>query len=436
MPAIPAKPASTPVSGSSSSSADAARRHLVWVRCVTPTINTTPTQRLGDVQWPGWLTACHRLTPQLQRFGPDTALLDLGTCTDAEALAAVQALFTYLQSQSQSQSQRQQVTLRAAIAPSGLLAQFALLQAPAHESLTLLTATQAPDLLRETSIAALARLRLADHAIITSAALAQVFARLDGYGVRAVAHLAQLDEASLRRQFGARLGSFLLAVARGEDVLPFQPTPAPLRLHFRLRLKNPVSADCLVGSLKPFTLEVASALARRGLQGHTLELRLRWESGHEERVSRTLPQPIAGGSILQETVERLLTPIFQGEQVSQEDSVIHAGADGIADIRLILSHLVPLYPAQHAFWPQRTRRIAALHEFADTLTHRYGKPLLFRSLLTAPDAIFEQDRSHLAPMTADVADVAEGSGHPARPAADVADDPDMSADIPHGVHWW
>ena len=54
----------------------------------------------------------------------------------------------------------------------------------------------------------------------------------------------------------------------------------------------------------------------------------------------------------------------------------------------------------------------------------YDHTLLFQSLLTAPDAIFDQDRSRLEPLAADladVADVAEGWGHPARPAADFAD---------------
>jgi hypothetical protein len=78
------------------------------------------------------------------------ALLDVGNCTDAEAVAIVQALMTRLQ--------RQPVTLRAAIGPRGISAQCALLHAPAHESLTLLTAEQTADLLRQLPISALAHL--------------------------------------------------------------------------------------------------------------------------------------------------------------------------------------------------------------------------------------------------------------------------------------
>ena len=388
-------------------------RHVAWVHCLT--------ERPDDGQWPVWLTACYHLTPQLQRVGPGAALLDLGACTDTEAVEVVNMLITRLQSQ--------QVTLRAAIASSGILAQLALLHAPAHEPLTLLITEQSAALLRELSITALIKLQFGDQTMITQAALAQAISKLGDYGVRSLAHLGRLDAAYLRRQFGVRVGTLLVAVAHGEDVLPFQPTPAPLQLHFRLRLKTSASAGCLLAGLAPFTLEVASALARRGLQGHTLEMLLRWESGTSERITRTLPQPIASSRSLNETVQRMLMPIFQ------DDTHAHTPL-AIEDFHLIVSHLVPRYPAQHTFWQQRTRRLAAFQELAAVLSHRYGKPLLFKRLLTAPDAIFDQDRSRLAPLNADLAGGQEVQGHGGRPTADVAFDADTSADISHGIHWW
>jgi nucleotidyltransferase/DNA polymerase involved in DNA repair len=455
---MPAMPTRTPASRSapaSLSSDGGASRHFVWARSLTR-IRTEPP---GDDHWPLWLTACYQLTPHLQRFGPDSALLDLGNCTDTEAMAAVQALITRLQSDRSLQSRP--VTLQASIGPSGILAQLALLRllhtpAPAHGSLTILTPEQTADLLRELPIMALTRLQFADRSLITPAALAQAVDKLDGYGVRSLAHLARLarlDETSLRRQFGTRIGMLLAAVAHGEDPLPFQPTPAPLRLHFRLRLLEPLAADRLVAGLAPFTLEVASSLARRGLCAHTVELRLRWETGSSESgasSTRTLPQPIADARALNETVQRLLTPLIQHGAHAQPDSAhtrdAHEARDAIDDFHLIVSHLVPRYPAQHAFWPQRARRLATARELAGVLARRYGKPLLFHGALTAPDAIFDQDRSRLAPVdasNADGADVLEDwANGAARPAADVAhashctDAPDTSDEIPHGIHWW
>ena len=447
----PTIPRSTPASQSSSSSSSlsphssspaSVSRYLAWVRCVSQT------KHLGSDQWPTWLTACYQLTPYLQRFGPDYALLDLGPCTSAEAVAVMQAFIARLG--------QQRITLHAAIAPSGVLAQFALihllnLRTPVntHEPLALVTVEQTADLLRQLPITALTRLQFADPTTITSRTLTQAASWLEDYGVRTLAHLARLarlDDTLLRRQFGARLGVLLATIARGEDPLPLQPTPAPLQLRFRLRLTSPIMMDRLLSGLPSFTCEVASRLARRGLHGQMLELRLCWESGAPERITsitRTLPQSLSGGRAFAETLERMLAPLVQ----TIASSNAHAA---IEDVHLIVSRLTPRYPAQHAFWPQRARRIAATHELADVLARRHGKPLLLRSTLTTSDAIFDQNRSHLTPLmslhtnTADIADVAEGQGHPARPTADVADisaDTDLdtgsdSAEFPHGIHWW
>ena len=409
-------------------------RRLAWVRCLTP----IRTERLGDDQWPAWLTACYQLTPHLQRFGDASALLDLGPCTAAEAATVVQALITRLG--------RQQITLRAAIAPSGVLAQLALidlLRQSAPAPLIVLAREQTADLLRRLPIAALTRLQFADQTVIvTPGALAQAVSRLEGYGARTLLHLTRLDENDLRRQFGARLGALLAIIARGTDPVPLQPTPAPLRLRFRLRLSAPITVDRLLLGLPSFTCEVSSRLARRGLHGYTLELSLRWETGIVERITsitRTLSQPISDGRALAETLERMLTAQLQLQTNSHASA--HANTDprvhdAIEDVHLTVSRLMPRYPAQHPFWPQRARRLAATQEIADVLARRHGKPLLLQSVLTAPDAIFDQDRSRLTPLHADVADVAEGLGHRARPAADVADAPDTSDEIPHGIHWW
>lgn len=448
-------PAQAPLAHVSPASAAPVSRHVVFARCLSCT------KHLGDDHWPRWLTASHQLTPHLQRFGSDCALLDLGPCADNEAVAVVQSLITRLANQAS-----QRITLRAAIAPSGTLAQLALIHllqtsktsdAPAHQPLALVTGAEIPDLLRRLPITVLTRLRFADPTSFPPKTLAQAISRLEDYGARTLthlAHLARLDANDLRRQFGARLGSLLAAIARGEDPLPFQPTPAPLHLRFRLRLTSPVTADRLLLGLLPFAREVASRLARRGLHAHTLELRLRWETGTQESatsatITRTLPRPIAGGRALAETLERMLATLVQtNTHMPQAVSASPASpaSPAIEDVRLIVSHLTPRYPAQHAFWPQRARRLAATRELADLLARRHGKPLLFQSLLTAPDAIFDQNRSRLEPLAAglaDVADVAEGWGHPARPAADVADIAtdvaDTGADstpIPHSIHWW
>src|SRR5215468_2503639 len=212
-------------------------RHLACVRCLTR--SSLP----GETPW---LTACYQLVPHLQRLRHDLALLDLGPCSDEEAIDSVQALIARLR--------LRQITLRAAIGPSGILAQLALLRAPAHEPLALVTPAQSTALLQWFPVRALSHLRLAVPLAITP----ELVATLEGYGVRTLAQLARLAEEQLRRQFGARLGTILAAMARGEDPLPLQPAPAPRRLHFRLRLISPIASDRLLLGLAPFAAEVAA----------------------------------------------------------------------------------------------------------------------------------------------------------------------------------
>jgi DNA polymerase III alpha subunit len=185
---MPTMPTGTPPSLTSAAHDAGASRHVVWVR--SHSHSTSP----SDDHWPLWLTACHQLASHLQRFGPDAALLDLGTCTDEEAVAVVQALITRLRSN--------EITLRAAIGPSGILAQLALLHlphTPTHEPLTLLMAEQIPALLRQLPITALTHLQFADQTNFPLKTLAQVVSTLDSYGIRTIAHLARFVEGALAR---------------------------------------------------------------------------------------------------------------------------------------------------------------------------------------------------------------------------------------------
>lgn len=395
-------------------SQEQADRHVVWIQHVIGA------DYPGDTHWPQWLAACYRITPHLQRLGSDAALLDLGTCTDTEALSVAQAFLTDLQ--------RQGITAFAAIGSSSVVAQLAFLHAPLGEPLALCSSEALSDLLRESPMTALTYLQFGDQAVITPKALALAVGKLEGYGVRSLAHLARLDEQSLHRQFGTRLGAILATIARAADPLPFQPTPAPLRLYVRLRMAAPLAADHLMGSLTSLTLEMASALARRGLQAQRLELDLRWETGAVERIERTVPQPLFGARVLEAVTRRMLVPVLQGNSTAETPRLV----DGFC---LAVSHLTPRYPAQDSFWPQRARRLSAVRELAETLAQRYGKPLLLQSRLTAPDAIFEQERSHLTPIQADVADMTamleEESPATAKPSA--TEKPNT---IPHGIHWW
>jgi nucleotidyltransferase/DNA polymerase involved in DNA repair len=397
-----------------------ARRHLAFAQLLPPA---------SDQRRALWLIACYRLTASIERLGQDAALLDLGVCTDAEAVTALQAFIAQLR--------EQEILVQVGVGPSALLAQLALLpcpHGPQHAPLALVTAEQLADLLNTLPIGALARLHL--PGLLGRVAITPtIVARLEGYGVRTLAHLARLDEGHLRRQFGVRVGATLAAVARGEDLLPLQSTPEPERLHVRWRLPAPVTPDRLLTGLASFARAVAVALGRRCVQGRTLEVRLRWETGASARISRTLAHPIAGGRALVAALGRLLDPLVRTEQ-----AVGHRRA--IEDLRLIISDLSPCTPEQHAFWPQRAQRLGTIRELAAVLARRHGRPLLFHLVLDAPDAIFECARFRPAPLDAD-GRTSAGQGHerPDRPTrapstSRAAHAADAWEEVPQRLHWW
>jgi hypothetical protein len=401
-------------------------RHLAFIRTITRS------GRSGDNRW---LTTCYQLTLHLQRLGHDAALLDLGPCTDDEAVDVLHALLAKLRAW--------QIGARAAIGPSGILAQLALLRAQhapmasIQERLTMVMPEQAAGLLGQVPIAALARMRLPAPLALSP----EIVARLEGYWVRTLGQLARLDAARLRRQFGGRAGTTLATVARGDDPLPLQPTPAPQRLHFRLRSTTPATPDRLLADLALLAREVANVLARRGAQASTLELWLSWEAGTGTGTStktntpgrvtltRTLVQPVAEARTLVETLRRLLFPLFQATPTT-------SSRRGIEDLRLIVSDLTPRYPAQHSFWPARAQRLTAVSELAERLAQRHDKPVVLHGVRTAPDAIFDRDRSGWAPLGADVAEGDGGLEEPPGGTRPYADAFDASEGIPHGIHWW
>jgi nucleotidyltransferase/DNA polymerase involved in DNA repair len=394
-----------------------ARRHLAFAQLLPPA---------SDQRRALWLTACYRLTASIERLGQDATLLDLGVCTDAEAVTALQAFIARLR--------EQEIPVQIGVGPSALLAQLALMHGshgPRHAPLVLVTSEQLAGLLSLLPIRALARLHLPGQVAITPT----IVARLEGYGVRTLAQLARLDEEHLRRQFGARVGATLAAVARGEDLLPLQPTPEPERLHFRLRLPTPVTPDRLLTGLASFARAVAVALERRHVQGRTLEMRLRWETGASARISRTLAHPIADGRALVAALGRLLDPLVRTEQALRHRRAIE-------DLRLIVSDLSPRTPEQHAIWPQRAQRLGTTRELAAVLARRHGRPLLFHLVLDAPDAIFECARFRPAPLDAD-GRTSAGQEHerPDRPSrapstSRAAHAADAWEEVPQRLHWW
>lgn len=371
--------------------------------------------RRASVWRSGWLVACYALTTRVERVAPEAALLDLGPCTDAEALAVTRNLLERLAAHG--------LPARAGIGPNRFLAQLAARACPsasAHRSqeasamaLALLTPATAPAFLRGVPVSALAELH--PRGIVTP----EIVARLQRYGLRTIGHLARLGEPALRRQFGAA-GAFLAAIARGHDEQGLHPTPRPPRQRFRLRFSPPAASERVFAVLPRFASRVATSLARRRREGRELRLSVRFESGGIRHARLALRQHTGDPRLLAQEFQRLLRPLL--------------AADGpaIEELRLTIADFALAVPEQQAFWRQRERRLRAAHLVAETLARRHGRPILLHPRLAMPAAVFVEDRYQLAPTGT------EGSG--ARPIAPprVADEHAVSPwqQVPQRLHWW
>ena len=389
--------------------------HFVALQRVEPPGGEPPAQRGHDpsvMRQAGpvgqeWQTACRRLTARVELLSPTRALLDLGACTDAEAVVAVQGLLVYLA--------RWDIPARAGIAPSGCLAELALLRATAHGAVRRISSSDAPAVLATTPVALLPQLCFADA--VTPA----VVARLHGYGLRTLGHVARVGELALRRQFGAHVGSILAALATGRDPRPLSPTPPPASLRVRLRVPGgAVAPERLPAVLAHVAGQVARHLCAMGRHAGTLQVAVCWETGARQQVAHTLRQPTSDPALLRDALLRLLLPLL-------------APGVAITDVHLTLLDLAPVAPEQAAFWRTHTQRLAAIGEMADTLTRRHGKPLLLAPQLIAPDAVFSEERHALI---ARGTETLPSTLSPAAPAVPAPSPRDAWQTVPHRLHWW
>ena len=368
------------------------------------------------------LSACRRFTPQVERVSSQRVLLDLGTCSEREARAAMETLMRRVADVG--------FQARAGIAPSLTLAQLAALTAGQERPLVLIAPDTVQTFLRGVPVSALLRLYPSDR--VTS----EIVERLERYGLRTLGHLARLDEPALRRQFGA-VGRFLAAVAAGRDEQPLHPTPLPPEYRARLRLGSAAAPDRVLAALELFTEWIAAQLRCQGRQTRRLRVRVRWECGCAHGARLSLRQHTNDSALLARELRRLLMPLLRAHREHAHSTGSHAQTlDGLW---LALGDFAPVVPCQATFWRTRDQRLAAMQLVADALTQRHGRPLLLHWEPVEAAAIFTEERHRLSAFTASESARADPSGHhwvasqsgavPAAPA-----DPWQA--VPQRLHWW
>jgi nucleotidyltransferase/DNA polymerase involved in DNA repair len=363
-----------------------------------------------------WFAACYRLTHRVERISASKALLDLGRCSPEEALVVIQHLLA-------SFAERAYVA-RVGLAPSGTLAQLAMLQSSAARPIWLVTPAEVPAFLRPLPVDVLTELH--PPGIVTTEMLHQ----LQQYGLRTLWQLASLGTAALRRHFGAKAGGFLAAVAAGHDPSPLRPTPPPATLSLRVRLPDGSLPPDTIPSLLPIVAAQAVTLLHQGrLQTQDLCLSVRWDSSRRQEASVSLREPAHDFSALLRALRQLYEQLLDAHQAH---APVHPEQD-IASLRLTLGQLHVQGMVQESFWQTRAQRVTAAAQVAEALTVRYGQAMVIRPQLAVPAAIFHEERYRLA--TADTVDE-DASARPETSSSEPSSHKRLWQDVPHRLHWW
>lgn len=278
----------------------------------------------------GWLAVCYQLTARVARLTPTSVALDLGLCTEQEALDVARHLADRLR--------WDEVPVRIGLGPTLPVAQLALLTCPTAQRIILVSSTALPTFLKPLPVAALCALD-SPLPITEETAL-----RLRRVGVRTLGHLARLDELALRRQFGV-VGTILAALARGDAPTAFHSTPPELALRFRTRFSTALSVEQTLQRLPGLATEIATRLQALNQTMGALTLTVRWASGGVERIEHTFPDPIQEASALTQRLASLLLSLVRP---STARSATQSSDIECLDVRV--TSLGPLRPQQRTLW--------------------------------------------------------------------------------------
>jgi DNA polymerase IV len=121
---------------------------------------------------------------------------------------------------------------------------------------------------------------------VDAVAVAELVAHLRDFGITTFAQVAALDEEGLRRRLG-RLGSWVYAVACGEDISLVVPDAPPLSQNARVRFTHPADADETCASIRRLANYLGERLREQRLKGQVIALML-WSNGVRRDTRRLM----------------------------------------------------------------------------------------------------------------------------------------------------
>lgn len=138
---------------------------------------------------------------------------------------------------------------------------------------------------------------------VDAVAVAELVAHLRDFGITAFAQVAALHEEGLRRRLG-RLGSWVYAVACGEDASLVVPDAPPLSQNARVRFTHPADADETCASIRRLADYLGERLREQRLKGQVIALML-W-SNRQRRETRRLVMGEEGEEVAVTAAEETL----------------------------------------------------------------------------------------------------------------------------------
>lgn len=138
-------------------------------------------------------------------------------------------------------------------------------------------------------------------------------ARLAAVGIRTMAELADLDEATVRRLAGSTAAQQLVAVRHPECADPVLPRGAAKSIGHETTLPTDLhDHQAVVAVLADLAARVATRLATQGLAGRTVSVKLRFADRRTVTRSATLPTATSGTFDLLTVARRLVTTVALG----------------------------------------------------------------------------------------------------------------------------
>jgi len=135
-------------------------------------------------------------------------------------------------------------------------------------------------------------------------------ARLAALGIETIAELAAADPAALKNAFSASYGAWLHDVAHGRDGRPLvtrsEPKSISRETTFERDLHPRQDRPALSLIFTELCERVADDLARKGYQGRTIGIKLRFDDFHTVTRDLTLPGPVADAAALRQAAGQCL----------------------------------------------------------------------------------------------------------------------------------